>query len=360
VRIDHLAADALIGCDIVVSSSAKASASYRQGMQAVMNMAEMPTGDIVRIRDASLNTDQRLAAIQQAIGQSDFPSVDANKLAETLLGDTVFANIIMLGLAWQAGLVPVSYAAMLRAIELNGVAVEKNIKAFACGRLAFAEPERINALLTPAVQVAEPLHKMIERRVAFLTDYQDAAYAEQYAQQVERVHVAEQAFDSEKLTTAVARSLFKLMAYKDEYEVARLHTDSAFKQQINEQFSGDFTLKYHLAPPLISFKKDGRGRPMKREFGAWMTPAFKQLAKMKKLRGSKLDIFSYTAERKMERGLIDWYLSVIDRSLAQLNADNHAEMEKLLVMPMDIRGYGSVKHEAVEKVQAQVHAVLPA
>ena len=360
VRIDHLAADALIGCDIVVSSSAKASASYRQGMQAVMNMAEMPTGDIVRIRDASLNTDQRLAAIQQAIGQSDFPSVDANKLAETLLGDTVFANIIMLGLAWQAGLVPVSYAAMLRAIELNGVAVEKNIKAFACGRLAFAEPERINALLTPAVQVAEPLHKMIERRVAFLTDYQDAAYAEQYAQQVERVRVAEQAFDSEKLTTAVARSLFKLMAYKDEYEVARLHTDSAFKQQINEQFSGDFTLKYHLAPPLISFKKDGRGRPMKREFGAWMTPAFKQLAKMKKLRGSKLDIFSYTAERKMERGLIDWYLSVIDRSLAQLNADNHAEMEKLLVMPMDIRGYGSVKHEAVEKVQAQVHAVLPA
>ncbi|ASJ76312.1 indolepyruvate ferredoxin oxidoreductase family protein [Granulosicoccus antarcticus] len=358
VRIDNLSADALIGCDIVVSSSPKASASYRQGMQAVLNMAEMPTGDIVRIRDASLRTEERLATIQQAIGQYDVPCIDANKLAETLLGDTVFANIIMLGLAWQAGLIPVSLAALHRAIELNGVAIEKNHTAFACGRLLQSDPERLNALLKPAVKIEEPLDKMIERRVAFLTDYQDTAYAARYAQAVERVKVAEQSCGSQAMATAVARSLFKLMAYKDEYEVARLHTGSVFKQQIDEQFSGDFTLKYHLAPPLISLKKDGRGRPMKREFGGWMTPVFQQLAKMKKLRGSKLDLFSYTAERKMERGLIDWYLSVIERSVEQLNTDNHAAMAKVLAMPMDIRGYGMVKHEAVEKVQAQVNAGL--
>lgn len=358
VRIDNLSADALIGCDVVVSSSPKASTSYRVGMQAVLNMAEMPTGDLVRIRDASLNTDQRLAAIQQAIGSDTFPCVDANKMAEALLGDTVFANIIMLGLAWQAGLIPVSLSALKRAIELNGVAIEKNHKAFACGRLAYGAPERLQDLITPPKVLKEPLDQMIERRVAFLTDYQDAPYAERYRQKVSQVREAEQTFESDAMTTAVVRSLFKLMAYKDEYEVARLHTDSAFKAQINEKFTGDFSVKYHLAPPLISYKKDGRGRPMKREFGAWMTPVFQRLAKMKHLRGSKLDVFSYTAERKMERGLIDWYSTVIENCVSQLDDGNHQKMAEILAMPMDIRGYGPVKHEAVEKVQGQVTAAL--
>lgn len=354
VRIDHLSADALIACDVVVSSSPKASASYRVGMQAVLNMAEMPTGDLVRIRDASLNTDQRLAAIQQAIGSEDFACVDANKMAEALLGDTVFANIIMLGLAWQAGLIPVSLPALQRAIELNGVAIEKNHKAFACGRLAYGTPERLQDLIAPPKVLKESLDQMIECRVAFLTDYQDAPYAERYRQKVSQVREAEQVFESDAMTTAVVRSLFKLMAYKDEYEVARLHTDSAFQAQIDEKFTGDFSVKYHLAPPLISYKKDGRGRPMKREFGAWMTPVFHRLAKMKYLRGSKLDVFSYTAERKMERGLIDWYGSVIESCVSQLDDSNHQKMAEVLAMPMDIRGYGPVKYEAVKKVQAQV------
>ena len=353
VRIDQYAADALIGCDIVVSSSPKASGSYRQGMQAVLNMAEMPTGDIVRIRDASLNTDQRLASIEQAIGTKNIPCINANHIAETLLGDTVFANMIMLGMAWQAGLVPISLEALNQAIALNGVAINKNHEAIACGRLALASREQLDAFLFPTPVVDESLDHQINRRISFLTQYQSAAYANRYQSQVERVREAEEGINSEALTQAVVKSLFKLMAYKDEYEVARLHTDPSFLEQIKSQFQGDYKLTYHLAPPVISFKKDARGRPLKREFGHWMGFAFKQLAKMKFLRGTRFDLFAYTQERHMERSLIDWYLQMIDSSLDLLNASNHSQLVELLSLPMDIRGYGPVKHQAVIDVKAR-------
>ncbi len=358
VRIDEQSADALIGCDIVVSSSPKASASYREGMRAVMNMAEMPTGDLVRIRDASLNTDERLASIQNAIGGPDIACINANAISEGLLGDSVFANIIMLGMAWQAGLVPISLAALQRAIALNGVAVDKNNQAFACGRLAYSSPERLHALMAPKADLEETLDQMIQRRIEFLTQYQDAPYADRYLQLINRVRDAEKKLDSDVLTSAVVRSLFKLMAYKDEYEVARLHTDSAFKQQIEQSFSGDYKLKYHLAPPVISFKTDARGRPLKREMGSWMLPVFKQLAKLKRLRGTRFDVFAYTAERKMERGLIDWYMTVIESCLEKLSVNNAEELQRVLEMPMDIRGYGPVKEKAVEKVVVNVKLAL--
>lgn len=360
VRIDQQAADALIGCDIVVSASPKASASYRKGTRAVLNLAEMPTGDIVRIRDASLNTDQRLRVIQNAIDDQNIPCVNANQLAEALLGDTVFANMIMLGMAWQAGLIPISLGALNQAIKLNAVAVEQNIKAFACGRLAAAEPERLQALMAPPVVLEESLDQQIKRRVDFLTDYQNAAYATRYQQQINRVSEAEQSLGSTALTQAAVKSLFKLMAYKDEYEVARLHSDPVFMEQIKQQFQGDFTLKYHLAPPMISWKKDNRGRPMKREFGRWTGFAFKQLVKLKHLRGSRWDVFSYTHERRQERELIDWYIQLIDTCLETLTPDNHAQCVELLAIPMDIRGYGPVKQQAIRDAKARVEAILAA
>ncbi|MGB0866881.1 MAG: indolepyruvate ferredoxin oxidoreductase family protein [Granulosicoccaceae bacterium] len=358
VRIDELSADALIGCDVVVSSSPKASKSYRPGMRVVLNTAQMPTGDLVRVRDASLNADQRVASIAQAIGTEHFPQVDANRMAEQLLGDAVFANIIMLGLAWQAGLIPVSLAALKRAIELNGVAIEKNHRAFACGRLAFADPDSLRQLQTPASKRDETLDQLINRRSEFLREYQDQAYANRYVEKVERVRASALGQRDEAVTRAVARSLFKLMAYKDEYEVARLHTSAAFRQQIESKFKGDYKLKYHLAPPLISFKKDGRGRPLKREMGAWMTPVFSRLASWKTLRGSRWDLFGYTAERKMERELITWYEGLIDRCLASTVSGATEPVVEILAMPMDIRGYGPVKEQAVATVKAKLERSL--
>ncbi len=264
VRIDATAADALIGCDIVVSSSPKASAAYRPGMKAAVNLAEMPTGDVIRSRDASLRVDQRLAAIRQAAGEN-VAAFDANRASEKLLGDTVFANVMMLGFAWQNGLVPVSLEALRQAIELNGVAIEANHRAFLIGRIAAASPEKLGSLLAPPKAGRQTLDQIVTRREAFLTDYQDAAYAARYRSMVDRVRAAEAPFRSEELTTAVAKSLFRLMAYKDEYEVARLHTQTGFANRIAEQFEGDYRVVHHLAPPILNSGIDHRGRPLKRD-----------------------------------------------------------------------------------------------
>src|SRR6185437_10003040 len=224
VRIDQGAADALIGCDLVVSSSAKASSTYRKGMRAVVNKAEMPTGDMVRFRDADLAGAARLSAIARVIGEGNLNSVDANALAEELLGDSVYANMLLLGFAWQEGLIPVSLSAVSRAIELNGVSVARNMQAFAWGRIACADPDFLPRAARSAPQTNESLDAIIAQRSDFLADYQNRAYAARYDAMVARVRRAEAALGSEALTEAVARALFKLMAYKDEYEVARLHT----------------------------------------------------------------------------------------------------------------------------------------
>ncbi|MEO0999554.1 MAG: indolepyruvate ferredoxin oxidoreductase family protein, partial [Pseudomonadota bacterium] len=225
VRIDRASADAVIGCDIVVSSSAKASVAYRRGTHVVLNTAEMPTGEIVRQRDASLETDKRALAIAGVVGGEALTSFNANRAAERLMGDTVFANVMMLGMAWQKGLVPVALEPLHRAIELNGVAVEANARAFAWGRLAAADPARVAAATGEEAAAEESLDELIARREAFLTDYQDAAYAERYRAKVEQLRTAEAKAvpGSDALAKSVARYLFKLMAIKDEYEVARLY-----------------------------------------------------------------------------------------------------------------------------------------
>ncbi|SEB77413.1 indolepyruvate ferredoxin oxidoreductase [Nitratireductor aquibiodomus] len=358
VRIDRGAADALICCDIVVSSSPKASASYRPGMRAVANLAEMPTGDIVRKRDASLRVDQRLAAIEGVTGKDALAAMDANRLSEKLMGDTVFANVMMLGFAWQKGLVPVSLNALTQAIVLNGVATEKNHRAFLIGRLAAEKPDALKSLLDPKPQTDGTLDEIVTRREAFLTDYQNATYAARYRRLVDRVRAAEAPFGSDAVSRAVARSLFKLMAYKDEYEVARLHTETGFSARIAGEFEGDYRIVHHLAPPFLASGTDARGRPFKRQFGPWVRLPFRMLARMKRLRGTAFDPFGYTAERRMERDLIGWYEAHVEKALAKLDAGNAAELAEILALPMQIRGYGPVKEEAAKRIRAEMEARL--
>ncbi|MFH0300383.1 indolepyruvate ferredoxin oxidoreductase family protein [Bradyrhizobium sp. 31Argb] len=354
VRIDQGAADALIGCDVVVSSSAKASGTYRKGMRAAMNSAEMPTGDVVRFRDADLAASARLRAIENVIGCGHLGAIDANALAERLLGDTVYANIIMLGFAWQQGLVPVSLNALLRAIELNGVAVERNKQAFAWGRIASADPNFLPGADNARMIEAETLDQTIARRADFLTAYQDAAYAARYRKMVKRVQDAEASLGTEALTDAVARALFKLMAYKDEYEVARLHMETGFLDELRQQFEGDFSVRYHLAPPFLPASKDARGRPRKRSFGPWIRTPLKILARLKTLRGTPFDVFGYTAERRAERDLIAWYEGQIDAMLGRLDARRMPDILTIARAPMEIRGYGPVKDAAIAKVKVEV------
>ncbi|MGE9007604.1 indolepyruvate ferredoxin oxidoreductase family protein [Leptospira interrogans] len=359
VRIDQGAANALIGCDIVVSSSPKASGTYGPDMRAIVNTAEMPTGDIVRNRDASLEAAARLRHLERVVGSDNFRSLDANRLSDALFGDTVFANVIMLGAAWQQGLVPVTLEALMRAIELNGVAIEQNKQAFASGRLAAADRNFVTSLLGQAKK-EETLDQVISRRVDFLTAYQNAAYADRYLKFVGQVRAAEERHvpNSQALTSAVARSLFKLMAYKDEYEVARLHMETGFQDKLRQEFEGDFTIKYHLAPPIMSSGKDARGRPLKLQFGQWIQTPFRILARLKFLRGTALDVFGYTHERQMERGLIDWYERLVTDLTPWISPDTIERLAKIAAAPMDIRGYGPVKLEAVAKVQKETEGLF--
>ncbi|MCZ8261199.1 MAG: indolepyruvate ferredoxin oxidoreductase family protein [Beijerinckiaceae bacterium] len=348
VRIDQSAADALIGGDIVVSSSPKASGTYRAGMRGVVNLAEMPTGDVVRRRDADLAVPTRLAAITRVAGEGMIESFDANRLAEQWLGDAVFANMILFGAAWQQGLLPLSLPAIERAIALNGVAVAQNRQAFTLGRMAMACPERLDM---PAEAVPETLEALVSRRVDFLTAYQDAAYAARFARQIEAMRQAEAPFGSTLLTEAVARSLFRLMAYKDEYEVARLHAKSGFVEQIARDFEGEYTLRYHLAPPLLPGAPDARGRPRKRAFGGWMLGAFRLLAPLKRLRGTPFDPFGHTSERRMERALVGWYEARIAEWIRDLPERGVAALVPLAEAPMDLRGYGPVKEAAFRRLE---------
>jgi indolepyruvate ferredoxin oxidoreductase len=354
VRIDTGAADAVIGCDVVVSSSPKASACYRPGTRVALNLAEMPTGDIVLRRDASLAVPARQAAIEAAVGADNVAALDANAAAEALLGDSVFANMMMLGFAWQQGLVPCSFEALSRAIELNGVAIERNHAAFAFGRLMAADPDALAPALGREAPRPETLDELIARRADFLASYQDRAYADRYRARLAALRAALPADLAGRLVPLAARSLFKLMAYKDEYEVARLHADPAFAARLEEQFEGGFKLRYHLAPPLLPTGTDARGRPRKRSFGPWMGTAFRGLARLKGLRGTAFDPFGYTAERRMERGLIDWYAGLLERCAAEATEATAAKWERILAAPMEIRGYGPVKDAAVAQVRAQV------
>jgi indolepyruvate ferredoxin oxidoreductase len=355
VRIEPARADALIGCDLVVSSSPKASITYQKDhTRALLNTAEMLTGDFVRFRDASLNADERVAAIENAVGQERVTTIDANRLARRLMGDSIFANIMMVGCAWQQGLVPVSLDALLRAIELNGIKIEENQQAFTWGRIAAVNAAAIGDLLGENdTGAGESLDEMIERRREFLVDYQDASLADKYVALVERARDADKAdANDEALCRSVADAYFRLLSYKDEYEVARLHTRPEFLQSIRDEYGAKAKLRFHLAPPLLARKKDARGRPRKKEFGAWLLPVFRILARMRGLRGTAFDLFGYTAERRMEREVIREFEALLEASLSGLTADNRDALVARVSEFRELRGYGPVKEAAVERMRA--------
>jgi indolepyruvate ferredoxin oxidoreductase len=365
VRIDNQQADALIGCDLVVSSSPKASSTLCRGhTRAVLNTTEMSTADFVKFRDASLKASDRVEAIRNIVGKQNLTTIAANHLAESLLGNTIYSNVLMVGYAWQSGLLPVSLDAMLRAIELNGVAVEHNKEAFGWGRIAAADAQFVQEQIADPQQTVEGIESLDEiicRRADFLVDYQDQALSDRFSGLVERVHRAENAVNGGgrlALTEAVARSYFKTLACKDEYEVARLHTASGFLERVRKEFGNKAKLRFHLAPPILSRSVDLRGRPRKREFGAWMIPAFRLLAGLRRLRGTPLDLFGLSGERRLERALIDEYERNIEVLLEHLSLHNIDLAVEIVNEYLEIRGYGPVKEEAAENARKQIESKL--
>ena len=361
VRIEPARADALLGCDLVVSSSPKASLTYGQGhTRAVVNTAEMMTADFVNHRDANLRVDERVAAIGKAVGSSNLSTLDANKLAHELMGETIYANVLLLGYAWQSGLVPVSLDALLRAIELNGVAVEKNVHAFSWGRVAAADPQQLQRAVQSDDAKEDDLDSIIERRKSFLVDYQDQTLADRFATLVTEVRQFEAAAGTDgQFTAAVAKSYFKLLSYKDEYEVARLHSRKEFAESVRNQFGRRAKFRFHLAPPLLNSGLDARGRPRKKTFGAWILPIFRVLAKFRRLRGTAFDVFGKTQERRMERQLIVEFEQLLADLLRMLREDpiidNPIESATEIVqLYMNVRGYGPVKEQSVNAVRRQV------
>jgi len=273
-----------------------------------------------------------------------------------LMGDSIYTNPMLLGFAWQKGFIPLSRDSLLRAMELNGVAVENNKTAFEWGRRAAHDPASVEQLLAPA-QVIEfrkrdTLESVVARRIEFLTAYQNAAYAGRYRDFVEKVRLAELPLGKTTLTEAVARNLFKLMAYKDEYEVARLHADAGFHDKIAAMFEGDYQVNYHLAPPLTA-KRNEKGELQKRKYGPAMLGAFRVLSRLKGLRGTPLDVFGRTEERRSERALIVRYRASLEQLIATLNGSNHALATEIARIPEQVKGFGHVKARNLAAAQVQ-------
>ena len=354
-RVGTGAADLVIGCDVIVTASRDALSRMGEGRtHAAVNATRMPTAAFVRNPDWQFPAESAEGSIQSACGKDRVALIDAGNIATALMGDAIATNMFMLGYAWQRGWVPLSEGALLKAIELNALSVEFNKQAFGWGRAAahdadmVAQAARRNGMTAQVIDFKRPpsLEEVLAKRVDFLTQYQNAAYARRYSDFVAQAQHAEAALGEAgkamKLSTAVATYLFKLMAYKDEYEVARLYTAPAFREKIAGMFEGDYQLKFHLAPPLLA-KHDSKGHLIKKEYGPWMMRAFGVLAKLRFLRNTPLDVFGYTDERKQERALIGEYCKTVGGLLSRLNADNLAQATAIARIPEDIRGYGHVK-----------------
>ena len=420
VRIAAGEADLVVGCDMVVVNDYWALSKVRaERSQVVLNTYEAMPGTFTTRPDMQFPAADIIAGIRVALGGREPLLLDATQLATALLGDAIASNLFILGYAWQQGLVPISFEALMRAVELNGAAVAMNQQAFAWGRLAAVDPQAVQRAAglvrnghTDAERTPGPLHdlppgewegnewgataapretgderelrglpghgggsdvaflpldderlsrsldELVERRVRFLTEYQDAAYAARYRALVDRVRTAEwDKAGSTALTETVARYYFKLMAYKDEYEVARLYTSGEFQRRLQQQFEGDFQVRFHLAPPLFA-KKDEQGRLIKQEYGPWMLKAFGLLAKLKFLRGGTFDIFGRTGERRGERQLIADYEQTVALLLDGLSDDRVALAVEIASIPEHIRGYGHVKEAHLHKAKAREAVLL--
>jgi len=353
IRVAAGEADALIGGDLVVTAGAKTlSLALRGRTRAVVNTHEIVTGDFTGDRDFTLPTDRLGLALRARIGDGALRTLDATRLAERLLGDAIFANVLMLGAAWQAGLVPLGEAALMRAIEINGAGVEGNKAAFALGRWAVARPREAAAALGPGAEVAAPdLDQLIARRAAHLTAYQNRRLAERYTARV----AAARALD-EEFGAAVAHGYHKLLAYKDEYEVARLHA-TTLEAALGSRFDTVRAVRFHLAPPLLA-RPGPDGRPRKREFGPWLMPVLRGLSRLKVLRGTPFDPFGHSADRRLERSLIARYEADLDLLMGRWTPAARAAAIELARLPLEIRGFGPVKAAAAEAAAARREAIL--
>ncbi|WP_153099188.1 indolepyruvate ferredoxin oxidoreductase family protein [Paraburkholderia hayleyella] len=382
-RIAMGEASLVIGCDAIVSASDDCLSRMQVGQtRVVLNSASTPTSEFIKNPNWRFPGANAEADVKRAAGEANVASVDARYFALTLLGDAIYTNPFVLGYAWQKGWIPLAYESLLRAIELNGVQVEKNRSAFEWGRRTAHDPDAVQRATIAAAGHADDsnsvhvmsatvitlhtpktLDTLIAKRVTALTAYQNAAYAQRYSMLVEHVRAAERRLTPEAsvmhepLAEAVSRNLYKLMAYKDEYEVARLHADPAFIAKIKAQFEGDWKLKFYLAPPLLA-KKDAHGHLVKKQYGPWILSVFRVLAKLKCLRGGPLDIFGKTAERRIERALIDEYEALVRELTHDLRAERLALAVELASLPEEIRGYGHVKDHNLHAVRIKWQALL--
>ncbi len=360
-RIATGEADLLLGCDMLAAGSHDAISKTRPGRtRAVINTHEQPTGEFTKSPDWQFPQASVQGLINEAVDNAaEF--VDATRIATALMGDSIAANLFMLGFAWQRGRVPLLEASLMQAIELNGVAVKANQQAFLWGRRAAVDLNAVTALAIPDQPIVLTLppttETLIRRRVALLADYQNAAYAKRYETFIADVKAklahANLGKEGDKVLRAVAQNLYKLMAYKDEYEVARLYTDRQFQDQLRNTFEGPIRLRFNLAPPLLA-KKNAQGHLVKQEYGAWVFQAFKLLAKLKGLRGTAFDVFGYHPERRMERGLIDWYQDAVNAALGDPLEGQADRVLAIAKLPEQIRGFGHVKQASVERAQAQL------
>ena len=364
VRIDVGAADLILGVDLVVAASPDVIATIENGRtRALINSHETPTADFTLDRDFDLQADRLRAEITLAASDSHTQFIDATAIGTRFFGDSITTNMFLLGLAFQRGDIPVSLQSLIRAIELNGVSVDTNKRAFALGRLTAADPGVV-ALdrHAEAPPLAETAHSIVERRADFLTAYQDHAYAERYRLVVRRAQAAE----AEKMpgetgfATAVAKGLFKLMAYKDEYEVARLFSTAEFRRALDQQFVGPYRVNLHLAPPLLARPDETTGRPKKLTFGPWLFTSLRILAALKRLRGTPFDPFGYQKERRRERQLIHDYENMIGLLATKLSPRTHATAIALAELPNDIRGFGPIKSESIDAAYQRRDVLLSA
>jgi indolepyruvate ferredoxin oxidoreductase len=363
-RIGPGEADLVLGFDLVVAASQAAIATFgRQRTRAVVDDHFAPTASFVKDTTIDFRESATLSRLRNAGTEGAVTTLPATKLATALFGDSIAANMFLLGHAWQKGLVPIGRAAIDKAIALNGAGVAMNRAAFGWGRRSAVDMEAVRrqAGFETAPAETRTLDEIVAHRSAFLTDYQDAAYATRYRALVKRARQAEVrvAPGQEAFAAAVARAAFKLMAYKDEYEVARLHLDPAMRRRLAEQFEGG-RIRYHLAPPLLARIDPRTGHPAKMAFGRWIEPAFWALTKMKRLRGTRFDPFGRTAERRLERRLIEDYFGLVESLGERLSRENLAAAAELARLPQEIRGYGHVKAAAIERFEARKAELLKA
>ena len=352
-------ADLVLGADLVTAASDEGLQKlHPDNTHVVLNSHQSVVADFTRNADLDFKTASMTRSIAQVIGDDKCFMVDATSLATRLLGDSIATNLFLVGYAYQKGLIPLSGEAIAQAIEVNDVAVTFNQQAFLWGRRAAHDVAAVNRIVGPEVgdqAIAQTLEGMVARRGEYLTAYQDKAYAQRYRDMVDRFRETEaQKTPGRKgVTEAVARYYFKVLAYKDEYEVARLYTETDFLRQLETEFEGDYKIRFHLAPPLLSKPDPHTGRLTKKTYGGWMLGVFRLLAKLKGLRGTGFDIFGYLPDRRRERQLIVEYERLLHEVLAVLDQDNHEVAVELLSLPEYVRGFGIVKETSVKRFYEQ-------